>query len=67
MVLALMHFQTSASILVPGTGGIQMSPQSTNRVVEERSRSEEYYSINAMRGRCSKWRNLDSPEEYLGM
>lgn len=48
MVLALMHFQTSASILVPGTGGIQMSPQSTNRVVEERSRSEEYYSMTSM-------------------
>lgn len=48
MVLALVHFQTSSSILVPGTGGIQMSPQSTNHVVKERSRSEEYYSMTSM-------------------
>lgn len=45
---AVMHFQTGSSILVPGTGDIKMSPPSTNGVVEEGSKSEEYYPMSSV-------------------
>lgn len=45
MVPALMRFQTSSSILVSVTGDVKMSPQNTNSVVKEASRSEEHSSM----------------------
>ena len=46
MVSALALFQTGSCILC---GDVKMSPQSASNVVEEGSRSEEYYSLEMLK------------------